>query len=191
MPKTKKPKIVGVQKKRLRLSVPSDFRAKNREIRGAAKANHEAKQRRLAGLPPLENGKTTLHLLKRWKKGQSGNPTGRPRGQRLLSRAYKHMLAQIEPDSEMTYAELIAYGQIVSAAYKGNTAAAKEIADRTEGTSPQKIKLEAEGSLSLQSLSDEELDAQIEEVAQQIKRVKKDAPAEAKEKSDEANVTNS
>lgn len=150
-------------------TMPSDFHPKS----GLAGAAKESKEK---GLP---------ERLKKfaWKPGQSGNPNGRPK-HKILSKAYKHMLAQIEPDSGMTYAELIALGQITSAIYKGNTAAAKEIADRTEGQSLKTIKLESEGELTLRAASDEELDEIIAGAAREIAEAKKNAP---KPKDEETN----
>lgn len=78
----------------------------------------------------------------RWKKGQSGNPSGRPKS-KTLSDAYKNKLEELVPnDAEgRTWAELIAEGQIRDAV-KGNVQAAREIADRTEGRARQAIEFE-------------------------------------------------
>src|ERR1700733_8306781 len=67
----------------------------------------------------------------RWKKGQSGNPSGRPKS-KTLSDAYKSKLEELVPnDSEgRTWAELIAEAQVRDAV-RGNVQAAREIADRT------------------------------------------------------------
>lgn len=78
----------------------------------------------------------------RWKKGQSGNPSGRPKS-KTLSDAYKHKLQELVPNDPegRTWAELIAAGQIRDAV-KGNVQAAREIADRTEGRARQSIEFE-------------------------------------------------
>jgi Family of unknown function (DUF5681) len=85
-------------------------------------------------LPPVET---------RWKKGQSGNPGGRPK-KKPLSDAYRKSLSLvITPEmakemrlpagiAGMTIADVIAMGQAM-AAIKGSTIAAREIADRIEG----------------------------------------------------------
>lgn len=75
--------------------------------------------------PPVET---------RFKPGQSGNPSGRPKGAIVLSKAYYNMLAQLVPNDPQgrTYAELVASGQIIAAA-KGQTPAAAEIRKATEG----------------------------------------------------------
>jgi hypothetical protein len=77
----------------------------------------------------------------RWKKGESGNPSGRPKS-KLISDAYRQRLGDMVPNDpqERTWAELIAEGQIRAAA-KGKTPAAAEICDRTEGRSRQTVEL--------------------------------------------------
>lgn len=96
----------------------------------------------------------------RWKKGQSGNPCGRPKS-KTLSDAYKNKLEELVPnDAEgRTWAELIAEGQIRDAV-KGNVQAAREIADRTEGRARQAIEFEDKTlSNAFDRMSTEELDA--------------------------------
>jgi len=77
-----------------------------------------------------------------WKKGQSGNPSGRPKS-KTLSDAYRNKLEEPVPnDSEgRTWAELIAEAQVRDAV-RGNVQAAREIADRTEGRARQAIEFE-------------------------------------------------
>lgn len=82
-------------------------------------------------LPPVET---------RWKPGQSGNPSGRPKGSGRLSKALAHLLGERYPDDPLdrTYAEVISE-RIAQAAAKGDVAAMREIADRTEGKATQRI----------------------------------------------------
>lgn len=77
-----------------------------------------------------------------WKKGQSGNPTGRPKS-KTLSDAYRKKLEEPVPNDPegRTWAELIAEGQVRDAV-RGNVQAAREIADRTEGKPRQSIEFE-------------------------------------------------
>ncbi len=86
----------------------------------------EAKKRSLANLKPFE-------------AGQSGNPAGRPKSI-TLSEAYRKQLAQpVEGDKlGRTFAEVIA-SRVVIAAASGDTSAAPEIADRTEGKPKQSL----------------------------------------------------
>jgi hypothetical protein len=77
----------------------------------------------------------------RWQKGQpSPNPGGRPK-KAPISEAYAHHVLEPLPDEirlklklqkGATWADAIALGQLRSAV-KGNTVAAREIADRVEG----------------------------------------------------------
>ena len=78
----------------------------------------------------------SLANLKPFKKGQSGNPAGRPKSI-TLSEAIRLQLAQTFSE-DRTYAEEIALVLCV-AAIKGNVNAAREIADRTEGKPKQAI----------------------------------------------------
>ena len=85
-----------------------------------------------ASLKALEKNK--------WKPGQSGNPAGRPKN--LVTDAYRELLGQPFPGDTQgrTYAQLIALAQ-VKEAIRGETKAAIEITDRTEGKSRQEIEL--------------------------------------------------
>src|SRR5271168_4212991 len=78
----------------------------------------------------------------REKKGQSGNPGGRPRS-KTLSDAYRLKLEEPVPNDPegRTWAELIAEAQVRDAV-RGNVQAAREIADRTEGKARQAIEFE-------------------------------------------------
>src|ERR1700689_3007873 len=77
-----------------------------------------------------------------WKKGQSGNPSGRPKS-KTLSDAYRDKLSESVPNDPegRSWAELMAEAQIRDAV-RGNVQAAKEIADRTEGRARQAIEFE-------------------------------------------------
>jgi Family of unknown function (DUF5681) len=78
----------------------------------------------------------------RWKKGQSGNPSGRPKS-KILSDAYRRKLGEPVPNDPegRTWAELIAEAQVRDAV-RGNVQAAREIADRTDGRARQAIEFE-------------------------------------------------
>ena len=88
------------------------------------------------------SGKSCHHA--QWKKGQSGNPKGRPKSI-TLSEAYRRELAKVDPTDEQkrTFAEILA-GQAVIKAKTGDVQALKEIADRTEGKARQTITLTTE-----------------------------------------------
>ncbi len=77
-------------------------------------------------------------LGNRFKPGASGNPHGRPR-LTVLSEALRAELAEQMPGaSERTVAEALA-AALVAAALNGDVAAAREIADRTEGKARQQV----------------------------------------------------
>jgi len=92
------------------------------------------------------NPKSLNNLRQPWKKGESGNPSGRPK--RPISEAYEAQLARVKAGDrkKRTYAQLIAEAQ-VKQAMKGNTMAAKEIADRTEGKARQAVEVTVETPL--------------------------------------------
>lgn len=88
-----------------------------------------------------------------FKKGQSGNPGGRPRG-RTIAAELREVLAEVDPNTRKTLLRKLAEA-IVAKALKGDVAAAHFIAERTEG----KVKdvLQLEGESRLPHLSDAEL----------------------------------
>jgi hypothetical protein len=86
-----------------------------------------------------EGRKRRLANLKPFPKGVSGNPAGRPKSI-TLSEAFRRQLAQIDlsDKKKRTFAEVIAERMCLAAA-GGDVAAAREIADRTEGKPKQAI----------------------------------------------------
>ena len=82
--------------------------------------------------------------LKPWRKGQSGNPGGRPKKLPLTDELRK-LLAEVVPDDRQrrTFAEKIAEA-VVKKAAKGNLQAVREIADRVEGKARQGIQIEGD-----------------------------------------------
>jgi hypothetical protein len=96
----------------------------------------------------------------RWTKGQSGNPSGRPKS-KMLSDAYRSKLEEPVPNDPegRTWAELIAEAQVRDAV-RGNVQAAREIADRTEGRPRQAIEFEDKTiSQAFERMTTEELEA--------------------------------
>ena len=96
----------------------------------------------------------------RWKKGMSGNPSGRPKS-KTLSDAYRNKLEEPVPNDpeKRTWAELIAEAQVRDAV-RGNVQAAKEIADRTEGKARQAIEFEdATVTKAFERMTTDELEA--------------------------------
>jgi len=96
----------------------------------------------------------------RWKKGKSGNPSGRPKS-KTLSDAYRNKLEEPVPNDPegRTWAELIAEAQVRDAV-RGNVQAAREIADRTEGRARQAIEFEdTTMAKAFERMTTEELEA--------------------------------
>jgi hypothetical protein len=95
------------------------------------------------------NGKQTVKgkfppgnkIGNRFKKGETGNPSGRPKLTRL-SEALREQLAEAMPNApERTVAEAIAR-TLIREAISGNVQAIREIGDRTEGKPMQKVDLD-------------------------------------------------
>jgi hypothetical protein len=71
---------------------------------------------------------------KRFQPGESGNPGGRPR-LRLLSKAAREALAEVNPETGLTNAEEIV-AALVKKAKSGDVWACRELRDWTEGRVP-------------------------------------------------------
>lgn len=122
----------------------------------------------------------------KWKPGQSGNPTGRPRKLPITDRyatiaelpvpdyllaALK--LSEAEKQEIKTYGDALALNQFRSA-IKGKTEAAREIADRLEGRARQALEVSGpEGKpIDVTFMSEEQLDARINELLAVLQREK-------------------
>jgi hypothetical protein len=99
---------------------------------GLVSANTEQNSEQLTGR------RRSLANLKPWPKGFCPNPNGR--GPKPITEAYTKLAHKKVPGDPKgrTYAELVAEGQY-TAAGKGKTEAAREIADRLEGKAVQPI----------------------------------------------------
>jgi len=95
----------------------------------------------------------------RWKRGQSGNPGGRPKS-RLLSEALRARLADVKPDDPAgrTFIELVAENLIHLACTQGPgaVAAINEIGNRLEGRPMQAVEI-SDLSRDIREKSDAEL----------------------------------
>jgi hypothetical protein len=85
-----------------------------------------------------DNRSASARLLEKYQKrfqpGESGNPGGRPK-LRLLSRAAREQLAEVNPETGLTGAEEVV-AAMMKEARKGNIWAAKELREWTEGKVP-------------------------------------------------------
>ena len=128
----------------------------------------------------------------KWKPGQSGNPSGRPKKLPITDRyatvaelpvpdnllaALK--LSEAEKPAIKTYGDALALSQF-RAGIKGKTDAAREIADRVEGRSRQAVEVSGpEGApIDVQLMSDEQLDARIAELLAILNKEKAGGPQE-------------
>jgi hypothetical protein len=90
----------------------------------------------------------------RFKPGESGNPSGRPAGSKNVSTILREMLQQIAPKEvisskfvkefckgkkRVTIADAIAARLLMSAIVQGDLQAIREVIDRLEGKSTQKL----------------------------------------------------
>jgi hypothetical protein len=122
----------------------------------------------------------------KWKPGQSGNPSGRPRKLPITDR-YGVIAELPVPDylltalklSEAERREIKTYGDALAlnqfrAAIKGKTEAAREIADRLEGRARQAVEVSGpEGKpIDVTFMSAEQLDARINELLAIVQREK-------------------
>ncbi len=120
---------------------------------------------------------------KQFKKGQSGNPKGKPKGIPNAKTRYNRFLQLTErtrnpitgTEEEFTVAELMDL-MIIAKARKGDLAAYKEILDRTEGKPQQSIDHTTDG---------EKLPTPILPAPQELAEKAKDAPKPGEEVYDE------
>jgi hypothetical protein len=92
-----------------------------------------------------------------FKKGQSGNPKGKPKGVRHFSTLIKEAIKKVaEGDAEP--ADRLIVKQLVDKAKKGDLAAIDRIMDRVDGKAEQNINLDAEINID-DGLSQEEKEA--------------------------------
>ena len=82
--------------------------------------------------------KKNVHLVKhQWKKGQSGNPNGRPKSGFALNE-YITDLANVELEDKKTMLEAVV-GKVYEEALDGNMTAISFLADRVLGKASQSI----------------------------------------------------
>lgn len=93
---------------------------------------------------PFEPGKTPEGAIV-FQPGESGNPSGRPKGSRNLSTILKEFLElEVKDDTtgeKMQYKDSI-IKNLLKQANAGDMRAIQEIFDRTEGKAKQEIKLD-------------------------------------------------
>lgn len=74
-----------------------------------------------------------------YKKGQSGNPNGRPKGSVSIVEGIKRKLLEIEPINRKTYLELFLSKLFLKAIKEGNEKLMMDIIDRVDGKALQRV----------------------------------------------------
>ena len=92
----------------------------------------------------------------KWKKGQSGNPNGTPKGKRLSTILKQYIDGQSFSDATLTAGQKLA-AELIKKAESGDIRAIGEVFDRIEGKAKQEIrfKVELEG-FNIDLLTDEQ-----------------------------------
>ena len=114
----------------------------------------------------MANPNGTPRNLRRFPRGRSGNPGGRPRGRSITAALRAELDAPCDDDLAVTKGERVAK-QLVDLALAGNLAAIREVLDRTEGKAVQRQEQGEAGAFDL-DLSDIPTDA----LKRALKRVK-------------------
>jgi Family of unknown function (DUF5681) len=103
-----------------------------------------------------------LGIATRFKPGQSGNPTGRPKNY-ALSEVLAALGEEIEAKSGKTIAQL-GCEALLQKVLRGDVQAFREFADRIEGKPRQKVELSGPEGGAIPIGTTEELDARIAEL---------------------------
>ena len=80
--------------------------------------------------------------LKPWKKGQSGNPGGRPKRELVTTHIERELLREMDDNPSVTKARAIAE-KVVAMALGGNPWAVQFCTERTEGKPDQHVSISA------------------------------------------------
>jgi hypothetical protein len=107
-----------------------------RKAKKPTKQSRAENSARTARGRPFEKG--NAHAFKR---GQSGNPGGRPKSTKLTEALLAKLGERASAISDMTFAEFIAQA-LITQALKGDIRAIAEIFDRSEGKPRQAVTLE-------------------------------------------------
>jgi hypothetical protein len=124
-------------------------------------------------------GRFTNGNALRFQLGQSGNPRGRPASANL-SDAYRRRLKERigRGDNTRSWADEIAR-QLVDAAVAGDVAAAREIADRTEGKPRQALDVRSQSTdiatqLQIHGLTIEDFERGVDDILNELHCLKSD-----------------
>jgi stage V sporulation protein SpoVS len=92
----------------------------------------------------LSEDQKAIRYPNRWKKGQSGNPAGRPPNAETLSSAVRDALAKKTPGSRKTHLQLI-IAKAIEQAVDGDDRARSWLSDRGYGKAVQPIAGDGDG----------------------------------------------
>ena len=85
-----------------------------------------------------------------FKPGQSGNPSGKPKGTKHLSTLLKAMLNEtVEIDGQTIKFDQALIKKLLKKASEGDIKAIQEVFDRTEGKATQEIETEHTGGITI------------------------------------------
>jgi|TARA_Y100000310_G_scaffold325717_1_gene389599 hypothetical protein len=82
---------------------------------------------------------------KLWKKGESGNPNGRPEGSISVVSALKRELAKTPDGEKKTYLELLVKRMLKKGIVDGDVSMIKDIVNRTDGLPRQNLDVTSGG----------------------------------------------
>ncbi len=105
---------------------------------------------------PENQDSNKRHNRTTWKKGQSGNPSGRPKKPDCLMDCIRQELGKKVPGRDETWEQLIAKAWL-TACLKGNVQAINSLTDRLYGK--PKESLEIKQQLTVRNMTDGELEA--------------------------------
>ena len=81
----------------------------------------------------------------RWKKGQSGNPNGRPVGSVSIVEGIKRKLLEIEPENKKTYLDLFLSRYFRKAIKDGDVGLIRDMINRIDGMPKQSVDMTSLG----------------------------------------------
>lgn len=85
----------------------------------------------------------------KFKKGQSGNPNGRPVGSVSIVEGIRKKLLEIEPANKKTYLELFLSKLFLKAIHDGNEQLMKDMINRIDGMPKQNVEQSGEINVNI------------------------------------------
>lgn len=103
-------------------------------------------------------GKNTEFEKRKWKAGETGNPNGRPKGQRNFATIYREAIEKIAKSKDMTADEfeIQLVEQAIRKGFNGDTRFYTDTLDRIHGKATQSFDHKLEGTIEIQSFTDKE-----------------------------------